>query len=435
MLIENIKLALASIAANKFRTFLTMLGIIIGVASVIAIMTIGDSATAQTMEYYARFGTNNVSVYMMIGDASAIDTSDGSESYAADFTEEMMQKFVQAYGSRIDAVSVSQYMNGYGKAVIAGSDSEDRYAYVSPQGVNSGYFEVESMDLPIVAGRVFSQKEQGENSYYCIVSDKLVDNLFDGNAEKALEEKVTVPVYTDEAGNTQTADYTIVGVYQYDMGGDYNMSGSQKDIQTTLYIPYLNAKTYADSNQERAMSSFVVKIKTGEDVMALTDEIKSFLNGLLSEDSIFTVETYNNQSWIESEKQQRQQETATTTLIAAISLLVGGIGVMNIMTVTITERTREIGTRKALGALNKDIRMQFITEAVIICMIGGIIGILIGIGAGIIGCRFVKQIAMVLSWKSVLGSFGVSFGVGVFFGYYPASKAARLDPIEALRYE
>lgn len=435
MLIENIKLSLASIAANKLRTFLTMLGIIIGVASVIAIMTIGDSTTAQTMESYARFGTNNVNVYMYIGDVSAIDTSDDNESYIASFSEDMMQKFVQAYGSRIDAVAVSYYMNGYGKATLAGASTEDEYASVYPIGVNSGYFEVESRDLPIVAGRIFTEREQGEQSYYCVVSDKLVNNLFGGSTDKALGQKITIPVNIDDAGNSQTADYTIVGVYQYDMSDNYQLSSSEKDIQTAVYVPYLNAKAYATSKQQQAVNSFVVKIKTGENVMALTDEIQAFLSGLLDEDSIFQIDVYNNQSWIEEAEQQERQQTTTTTLIGAIALLVGGIGVMNIMTVTITERTREIGTRKALGAPNRDIRMQFITEAVIICIIGGIIGILCGVGAGVIACRFVKQIDMVLSWKSVLGSFGVSFAIGVFFGYYPASKAARMDPIEALRYE
>ena len=108
---------------------------------------------------------------------------------------------------------------------------------------------------------------------------------------------------------------------------------------------------------------------------------------------------------------------------------------MNIMTGSITERTREIGTRKALGAPNRDIRMQFITEAVIICIIGGLIGIAVGIGIGAIACKAVQHIPMVMSWKSVLGSFGVSLAIGVFFGYYPANKAAKMDPIEALRYE
>ncbi len=435
MLLENTKLALASIAANKLRTFLTVLGIIIGVASVIAIMTIGDSTTAQSMESYARFGTNNVSVAMYIADAIAIDTSEGSESYIADFSEDMLQELLRTYGDKIDAISVAKYMSASGKATVAGAATEDVYANVYPQGVNSGYFEVESMSVPIIAGHVFTSKEMEEQSYYCIVSDKLVNNLFNGDNERALGQKITVPVSMDESGNMQTADYTIVGVYQLDMSDMYDMGGSEKDISTQLYIPYLNAKTYSTDRQQNALSYFTIKIRTGEDVLSLTTEIAAFLNGLLDENSIFQVEAYNNQSWIETMEQEERQQTMTTALIAAIALLVGGIGVMNIMTVTITERTREIGTRKALGAPNKDIRMQFITEAVIICVIGGVIGILAGVSAGWIACRFVKNIPMVLSWESVLGSFAVSFAIGVFFGYYPASKAAKMDPIEALRYE
>lgn len=435
MLLENTKLALASIAANKLRTFLTVLGIIIGVASVIAIMTIGDSTTAQSMESYARFGTNNVSVAMYISDATAIDTSEGSENYIANFSEDMLLKLLQAYGDKIDAISVAQYMNASGKATVAGAATEDIYAYVYLQGVNSGYFEVESMSVPIIAGHVFTAKEMEEQSYYCIVSDKLVNNLFQGDTEKALGQKITVPVNMDESGNVQTADYTIVGVYQLDMSDMYDMGGSEKDITTQVYIPYLNAKTYSSDKQQNALSYFTIKIRTGEDVLSLTTEIAAFLNSLLDENSVFQVEAYNNQSWIETMEQEERQQTVTTALIAAIALLVGGIGVMNIMTVTITERTREIGTRKALGAPNRDIRLQFITEAVIICIIGGAIGILSGVSAGWIACRFIKNIPMVLSWESVLGSFAVSFAIGVFFGYYPANKASKMEVIDALRYE
>ena len=269
------------------------------------------------------------------------------------------------------------------------------------------------------------------------MSDKLVNNLFDGDANKALGQKITIPMSTDDAGNETTADYTIIGVYTLNMG-DYGYDGSissEKDLNTTVYIPYLNAMTYTTGASSRALNNFTLKVKTGEDVISFSDDLQAYLTGLLGDDTNFQIYVSNNKQWIEEADASMKQQVMTITLIGAIALLVGGIGVMNIMTVSITERTREIGTRKALGAPNRDIRMQFITEAVIICIIGGLIGIAVGIGIGAVACKAVQHIPMVMSWKSIAGSFGVSLAIGVFFGYYPANKAAKMDPIEALRYE
>ncbi len=443
MLGENIKLAFASIAANKLRSFLTMLGIIIGIAAVIAIMTVGNSQTEQVREQYASFGTNNVDVYMWLADEINMDDLNDSENgdnskYIPNFTEDMMNNMLLTYGDRIDAVSVTSWMSGGGKAVRTGTpDSEEKYANVSLQGVNPGYFTVNDAEAPIQAGRIFQKNELGSDSYVCIVSDKLVNNLFDGDVNKALGQKITFPVSMDEDGNETTADYTIIGVYTMNMSY-YGFDGgvnSEKDVYTTVYIPYLNSLSYAKGAGSRALNNFTLKVKTGEDVISFSDELQSYLTGLLGDNSNFQVYVSNNKQWIEEADASMKQQVMTITLIGAIALLVGGIGVMNIMTVSITERTREIGTRKALGAPNRDIRMQFITEAVIICIIGGLIGIAAGIGIGAIACKAVQHIPMVMSWKSVLGSFGVSLAIGVFFGYYPANKAAKMDPIEALRYE
>ena len=443
MLGENIKLAFASIAANKLRSFLTMLGIIIGIAAVIAIMTVGNSQTEQVREQYASFGTNNVDVYMWLANEIEVDDTQSDESgdnskYIPNFTEEMMSSMLQTYGSQIEAIAVTNWMSGGGKAVRSGApDSEDKYANVSLQGVNPGYFTVNDSQAPIVAGRIFGGKELQSDSYVCIVSDKLVNNLFDGDANKALGQKITIPMSTDDAGNETTADYTIIGVYTLNMG-DYGYDGSissEKDLNTTVYIPYLNAMTYTTGASSRALNSFTLKVKTGEDVISFSDDLQAYLTGLLGDDTNFQIYVSNNKQWIEEADASMKQQVMTITLIGAIALLVGGIGVMNIMTVSITERTREIGTRKALGAPNRDIRMQFITEAVIICIIGGLIGIAVGIGIGAVACKAVQHIPMVMSWKSIAGSFGVSLAIGVFFGYYPANKAAKMDPIEALRYE
>lgn len=439
MLGENIKLAFASIAANKLRSFLTMLGIIIGVASVISIMTLGNSETAQTQAQYASFGTNRVDVYLWLSsDVSVDDTSSDNSQFIPNITEEMMTNMLKAYGDRIKAISVEQYMNG-GKAQLAGGKaSDDVYANVSVEGVNPGYFTVEDSNVPITAGRIFGSNEVSEDSMVCVVSDKLVNNLFEGDVNQALGQRITVPLTTDEAGNETTGDYTIIGVYSYNMTGTRGGStsaNSEKDVYTTVYIPYLNAKSYVTSASSQALNYFSLEVKTGEDVIAFSDELQAFLTGLLGDKTNFQFTVSNNKQWIEEASADLKKKVMNTTMIGAIALLVGGIGVMNIMTVSITERTREIGTRKALGAPNRDIRMQFITEAAILSLLGGIIGIVIGIGISIVGCLAVEHIPLVMSWQSIAGSFGVSLAIGVFFGYYPANRAAKMDPIEALRYE
>ena len=437
MLKENIKLAFASIAANKLRSFLTMLGIIIGIAAVIAIMTVGNSSTEQVREQYASFGTNNVSVYMWLSNEVSVDgeSTDNSQLIPS-FTEEMMTKMLNTYGNQIEALAVTKYIGGGGKAKPTGKTVADSvYANVSIIGVNPGYFTVNSSS-PISAGRVFSSRELSEDSMVCIVSDKLVNNLFDGDPQKALGQSITIPMSTDSAGNEVTADYSIIGVYTMNMSDYGEMSStSEKDLYSTVYIPYLNAVSYVTGASSKALNDFTLLVKTGEDVIAFSNELQAYLTGLLGEKSNFTIYVSNNKEWIEQAEQSMRQQVLSVTLVGAIALLVGGIGVMNIMTVTITERTREIGTRKALGAPNRDIRMQFITEAVILCFIGGIIGIAVGVGIGIGVCQGVQHIPPVLDWKSVAVSFGVSVAIGVFFGYYPANKAAKMDPIEALRYE
>lgn len=444
MFLENVKLALSSIAANKLRSFLTMLGIIIGIAAVIAIMTVGNSQTEQVREQYSQFGTNNIEMYMWLKDGVQVEETDDTSKYQPNFTHQMIEDLLAQYGDKLAGIATNCYMNGGTVKPYGNTDQDKIYANVSLQGVNPGYFVVNNQSVRVSYGHYFRGKEAQANSYVCIVSDKLVDNLFsdvNGDYDKALGQKVTVPLATDEEGNTTTGDYTIIGIYNYNMS-DYDMDGqggmsaaSLKDIYTDMYIPYLNALQYVTDSYSKNITDISMRVKTGEDVLTLSDDIQNFMTAELGDDSNFEVQVSNNKEWIEETDKSMRQQTLTITLIGAIALLVGGIGVMNIMTVSITERTREIGTRKALGAPNGDIRMQFITEAVIICIIGGIIGIAAGVVTGVIMCKYVQQIPVYVSWQSVIGSFLVSLAIGVFFGYYPANKAAKMDPIEALRYE
>ena len=432
MLIENIKLALSSLAANKLRTFLTMLGIIIGIASVIAIMTVGNSQTAENERQLSMFGVNRIECYMWFtGDVDFDDMTD-TEQYVPEFKKPMLEAMIGAYPEEIEAVAASSW-GGSARATVEGKDAEKYYANGSLVGVNPGYFAVNSGEIGMLEGKVFTAKESEADSYSIIVSDKLVNNLFDGDLKRALGSRIDLTVSGEDADTLYT--YTIVGIYRYSSFGGPMDASQEKDIWTEMYIPYKNMQAMSKNVYEKKLNYFTVSVKPGTDVISFTDELQMFLSSQLEEDSNFEIACYNNEEWIEESNRSMRQQVMTTTLIGAIALLVGGIGVMNIMTVSITERTREIGTRKALGAKNGEIRLQFITEAIILSLLGGVIGIAAGVLAGFVICRFVQQIPMVMSAKSIAGSFLVAFAVGVFFGYYPANKAAKMDPIEALRYE
>ncbi len=434
MLIENCKLAFVSMAANKLRTFLTMLGIIIGIASVIAIMTVGNSQTKENERQLSVFGVNNISCYMWLQNDVEVDSSVDYSTLQPEFTKDMLSKMASRFADRIEAIS-SSIGSGQGKVTIEGKDAEKFYANVYVTGVTPGYFAVNSQSASIVAGRKFGSRELSENSYVAVVSNRLVQNLFDGDTEKAIGSKVTLT--GSEGSGIYT--YTIVGVYAYsEMAGGFGGGGSEKDISTEFFVPLLNARSITPEDQRRyveKINSFEILAKPGTDINEMTTELQGYLTSLLPEDTKFRVDCYNNASWIEDSNKNMRQQTMMVTMIGAIALLVGGIGVMNIMTVSITERTKEIGTRKALGAPNGAIRMQFIVEAVLMSIMGGVFGMVIGIAAGYFVCMRIQHIPVELDIMSVWISFLFSFGIGVFFGFYPANKAAKMDPIEALRYE
>ena len=294
-------------------------------------------------------------------------------------------------------------------------------AGVNATGVNTEYAAANSVELS--RGRFFTEEDEEKARTVAVVSDVFAETLFPGQEAigQAFQLTYGTKVYT----------FYIVGVYPYESNG-LVLESTDATPTTDMYLPISTAK--AMSHADDGYQSFTVVAATGVDTSAFLTQTENFFAGYYTRNTSYTATASSMESLMESMTEMLSTISLAIAVIAGISLLVGGIGVMNIMLVSITERTREIGTRKALGATNGSIRVQFIVESVIICLIGGVLGILAGLGLGAAGANLLGY-AAAPSAGVIFIAVAFSMAIGVFFGYYPANKAARLDPIEALRYE
>lgn len=427
---ENSKLALMGLFNNKMRSLLTMLGIIIGIGSVIAIMTVSSSLTTSITDTFAEMGANNVTVGLQKQSEEEETRSNGLKFGVSNrlvsldeedrITDEMIDSVKKQYPAEVDSISLEESV-GSG-TVQRGEES----ANISLTGINKGYFDAN--DLSLLAGRYLTEEDVSGGKSVIMVSDKVIDNVFAGDRQSALGQSIQVDI------NNIFYRFYIVGVYEYEEDATAFSSEASENVTTSAYIPITRGKEllHTDEGYERFT---IVTDKSVADVSAFAEDIKAYMNQeFYAANDKYGINTMTMSSITSSMNDMVETVSVAIAFIAGISLLVGGIGVMNIMLVSITERTREIGTRKALGAKNSSIRLQFIIESMILCLIGGILGIVAGFVLGAVAASMLGY-AAAAPVTAILGSVVFSMVIGIFFGFYPANKAAKLDPIEALRYE
>jgi len=407
--LQSIRIALRSLRVNKLRSALTMLGIIIGVGAVITMVAVGAGAQARVAEQIQSLGSNLIIVLSGSVTSSGLRMGTGSQ---LTITEDDSA----AIAREIPAVQVSAPMVRGNTQVVFGNLNWS----TAIQGVTPDYFE--ARDWAVIDGRPISPEDNDGAGKVALVGQTTAFNLF-GDADP-LGQIIRI----------KKVPFTVVGLL--DRKGQNSYGQDQDDI---ILIPMSSAKKKVlgkSNSNPRAVGSISIKIRPGEDMGEAENQIRELLR------QRHRLQPYQDDDfWVRnlSEVLQTQEESSKVmtyllAAIASVSLLVGGIGIMNIMLVSVTERTREIGLRMAVGARGRDILGQFLIEAVTLSLIGGLVGIAAGLGGA-------EALSYFAEWRTLVApaaialAFGFAAAVGVFFGFYPARKAARLDPIEALRYE
>ena len=402
LILENILLALDALRSNKSRAFLTMLGIIIGIASVITIIAAGDGVRAYMNSQLEAVGTNTVII--------SVDTEEGSENDL--ITNEDIEALLENEMVRAATPQLTGYGTGsFRKSTIMA------YIYCGTEGMET------ANGVSMVSGSFFTESDNLSARNVCVIDDVVAQKFFGTTDVIGLE--VTLE-YKDNMKS-----YRIVGVCKSPYSG-FVTDDMLDSLPGTFYVPLNSGLTLL--NEKAQYSSLYLISNDKSQNSAMSDTAVRILEARHNNAGRSIYYSQDLSSQLDMINDVMGLVTNFIAAVAAISLVVGGIGVMNIMLVSVTERTREIGIRKSLGARTGSILLQFLSESAIITLLGGLIGILIGVAGAFGICSLIGFTAKV-SVGTVLGASMFSSAVGIFFGIYPAKKAAKLSPIEALRHE
>jgi len=449
--------AARALRRNKTRAALTMLGIFIGVAAVIAMVAVGDGARYSVQQQIQSLGTNLVVVLPGATTSNGVRIGTGSTSTLTVADADAIQK-------EVDTVSAVSYTDRQIAQVVHSSQNWS----TTVGGVTPAYFAIR--DWPVAEGRTFTDEEQRSAAPVCLLGKTVANNLY-GEDEDPVGTTVRVKNFPlrvigvlavkgqSNYGQDQddvvlmpfnTAERKVLGTSQVSAAALSSTTGSTNPVLNPyMSVPTTGASSPVYASDTLIMSPFgspakisgvvnmvFVQARDAEDVAAAQNEVQQLLHRRHhvgpGQDDDFTVRSLNEIA--QASESSSRIMTLLLAAVASISLLVGGIGIMNIMLVSVTERTREIGIRMALGARRRQILLQFLVESALLSIMGGLAGAVLGIVASKV-LSALAQWPTLISPAAVIGGFGFAAGVDVFFGWYPARKASRLDPIEALRYE
>jgi putative ABC transport system permease protein len=413
-ILDDLSTALRGLSANKLRSALTVLGIMIGVGAVIILVAVGNGSSQAVQNRIKALGTNTITI-RNLGRFTRGPATTGTQSRSATITTQDVRQ-MEDPNQAPDILSVSPVITGSVTVTYEGASTS-----VTATGTTPTYLTAE--DYQVQAGRAIQQSDLDNHTQVVVIGQDLVTNLYSQGVNP-----IGTNIYFDLSSSASgpSARFQVVGVL-----ANKGSSGGQ-DLNNLAVVPYTSAEDLL-TGYTNNFPEIIVQAKSSKNVNAAEQEASDILasaNQTTVANLPFLV--VNESSLLQTSASTNSTFTVLLGAVAAISLLVGGIGVMNIMLVTVTERTREIGIRKAIGAPRRAILSQFLIEAVLLSFIGG----LAGVAVGLIGTQFrIVGVKPVATAGSIFLAFGVAVAVGIFFGFYPANRAATLRPVDALRYE